>query len=100
MLMGASMIWGSKKQSSVSLSRSDAENMEKSEPELKIKEDNQSCFKMTKNRHHGRAEHIDIKYHHIRDEDECGEAKLEYARLRKCWRTSCRRDYRERATST
>ncbi|KAG2758538.1 hypothetical protein Pcac1_g29332 [Phytophthora cactorum] len=38
-------------------------------PELKIREDNQSCIKMTKNPvNHGRAKHIDIKYHHIRDE--------------------------------
>ncbi|KAG4036652.1 hypothetical protein PC123_g27778 [Phytophthora cactorum] len=38
-------------------------------PELMIREDNQSCIKMTKNPvNHGRAKHIDIKYHHIRDE--------------------------------
>ncbi|KAG2958577.1 hypothetical protein PC120_g28298 [Phytophthora cactorum] len=39
-----------------------------------IREDNQSCIKMTKNPvNHGRAKHIDIKYHHIRDE-----VKLQY----------------------
>ena len=27
---------------------------------------------------HGRAKHIDIKYHHIRDEVKRGEVKLEY----------------------
>ncbi|KAG2963041.1 hypothetical protein PC120_g27586 [Phytophthora cactorum] len=48
-------------------------------PELKIREDNQSCIKMTKNPvNHGRAKHIDIKYHHIRDEVKRGEVKLEY----------------------
>jgi hypothetical protein len=32
-------------------------------------EDNQSCMKMTKHPvNHGRAKHIDIKFHHIRDE--------------------------------
>uniref|UniRef100_A0AAV1VAG5 CCHC-type domain-containing protein n=2 Tax=Peronospora matthiolae TaxID=2874970 RepID=A0AAV1VAG5_9STRA len=46
---------------------------------LMIREDNQSCIKMTKNPvNHGRAKHIDIKYHHIRDEAKRGEVKLEY----------------------
>uniref|UniRef100_A0AAV1V4L9 Reverse transcriptase Ty1/copia-type domain-containing protein n=1 Tax=Peronospora matthiolae TaxID=2874970 RepID=A0AAV1V4L9_9STRA len=52
-LMGAPVSWGSKKQSSVSLSTSEAEYIaqteDKSGPELKIMEDNQSCIKMTKN---------------------------------------------------
>ncbi|KAG2758559.1 hypothetical protein PC116_g31918 [Phytophthora cactorum] len=44
-----------------------------------IREDNQSCIKMTKNPvNHGRAKHIDIKYHHIRDEVKRGEVKLQY----------------------
>uniref|UniRef100_A0AAV1UF45 Integrase catalytic domain-containing protein n=1 Tax=Peronospora matthiolae TaxID=2874970 RepID=A0AAV1UF45_9STRA len=48
-------------------------------PELMIHEDNQSCIKMTKNPvNHGRAKHIDIKYHHIRDEVKRGEVKLKY----------------------
>ena len=48
-------------------------------PERMSQEDNQSCIKMTKNPvNHGRAKHIDIKYHHIRDEVKCGEVKLEY----------------------
>jgi hypothetical protein len=52
---------------------------DKSEPKLKIMEDNQSCIKMTKNPvNHGRAKHIDIKYHHIRDEVKRGDVKLEY----------------------
>ena len=101
--MGAPMSWGSKKQSSVSLSTSEAEYIalslaiqegkwvhrllceildaaeDKSGPELKIMEDNQSCIKMTKNPvNHGRAKHIDIKYHHIRDEVKRGDVTLEY----------------------
>ncbi|KAG3046761.1 hypothetical protein PI125_g26935 [Phytophthora idaei] len=102
MLMSAPVSWGSKKQSSVSLSTSEAEYIALSlaiqegkwihrllceilvatndtGPELKIREDNQSCIKMTKNPvNHGRTKHIDIKYHHIRDEVKRGEVKLEY----------------------
>jgi hypothetical protein len=101
-LMNAPVSWGSKKQSSVSLSTSEAEYIalslaiqegkwihrllceilaasNKSSPGLKIFEDNQSCIKMTKNPvNHGRAKHIDIKYHHIRDEVKRGEVCLEY----------------------
>ncbi|KAG4035221.1 hypothetical protein PC123_g28655 [Phytophthora cactorum] len=89
MLMGAPVSWGSKKQSSVSLSTSEGEYIalslaiqegkwihcllceilaaaNETGPELMIREDNQSCIKMTKNPvNHGRAKHIDIKYHHI-----------------------------------
>ena len=102
MLLGAPISWGSKKQSSVSLSTSEAEYIALSltiqegkwihrllcevltaaneeGPELVIFEDNQSCIKMTKNPvNHGRAKHIDIKYHHIRDEVKRGEVQLEY----------------------
>ncbi|KAG2872292.1 hypothetical protein PC115_g24645 [Phytophthora cactorum] len=102
MLMGAPVSWGSKKQSSVSLSTSEAEYIalslaiqegkwihrllceilaaaNETGPELMIREDNQSCIKMTKNPvNHGRAKHIDIKYHHIRDEVKRGEVKLQY----------------------
>ena len=101
-LMSAPISWGSKKQSSVSLSTSEAEYValslavqegkwihrllceilaasNKSAPNLKILEDNQSCIKMTKNSvNHGRAKHIDIKHHHIRDEVKRGEVELEY----------------------
>ena len=52
---------------------------DKSGPELKTMEDNQSCIKMTKNPvNHGRAKHIYIKYHHIRDEVKRGDVMLEY----------------------
>ena len=52
---------------------------DKSGPELKIMEDNQSCIKMTKNPvNHGRAKHVYIKYHHIRDEVKRGDVTLEY----------------------
>ena len=100
--MGAPVSWGSKKQSSVSLSTSEAEYIglslaiqegkwvhrllceilaaaNQSGPDLVIMEENQSCIKMTKNPvNHGRAKHIDIKYHHIRDEVKRGEVKLQY----------------------
>uniref|UniRef100_A0AAV1UKJ8 Integrase catalytic domain-containing protein n=1 Tax=Peronospora matthiolae TaxID=2874970 RepID=A0AAV1UKJ8_9STRA len=102
MLLGAPVSWGSKKQPSVSLSTTEAEYIALSlaiqegkwihrllceivmaaneeGPELMIHEDNQSCIKMTKNPvNHGRAKHIDIKYHHIRDEVKRGEVKLKY----------------------
>ena len=101
-MMSAPISWGSKKKSSVSLSTSEAEYIalslanEKGKwihrllcemlaasnnpaPGLKILEDNQSCIKMTKNPvDHGRAKHIDIKYHHIRDEVKRGEVKLRH----------------------
>uniref|UniRef100_A0AAV1VA09 Uncharacterized protein n=1 Tax=Peronospora matthiolae TaxID=2874970 RepID=A0AAV1VA09_9STRA len=101
--MGALVGWGSKRQSSVFLSTGEAEYIAlsleiqegkwvhrllceildaaevKSGPELKIMEDNQSCIKMPKNPvNHGRAKHIDIKYHHIRHEVKRGDVKLEY----------------------
>uniref|UniRef100_A0AAV1TFP7 Polyprotein n=1 Tax=Peronospora matthiolae TaxID=2874970 RepID=A0AAV1TFP7_9STRA len=106
MLLGAPVSWGSKKHPSVLLSTSEAEYIALSlavqegkwihrllceimaaanedGPELMIREDNQSCFKTTKNPvNHGRAKHIDIQYHHIRDEVKRGEVQLETARQR------------------
>ena len=51
-----------------------------SSPELVVFEDKQSCIEMTENSvvNHGRAKHIDIKYHHIRDEVKRGEVEVEY----------------------
>lgn len=96
-LKGSPVSWESKKQSSVSLSTSEAEYiaislpiqegkwiygllceilaaLNKSGPDLVIMEGNQFFIKMTKNPvNHGRAKHIDIKYHHIRDEIKRGE---------------------------
>ena len=44
-----------------------------------IYEDNQSAIAMTKNpQFHGRAKHIDIKYHFIREEVNAGHIKLKY----------------------
>lgn len=101
-MVGGPISWGSKKQSSVSLSTSEAEYIALSlaiqegkwihrllcellkaanvpTPKLVIFEDNQSCIKMTKNPvNHGRAKHIDIKFHHIRDEVKSGEVEVEY----------------------
>lgn len=101
-LVGGPISWGSKKQSSVSLSTSEAEYVALSLaiqeakwvyrllcevlaatgaplPKLVVFEDNQSCIKMTKNPvNHGRAKHIDIKFHHIRDEVKSGEVEVEY----------------------
>ncbi|OWZ14846.1 Copia protein [Phytophthora megakarya] len=88
---GGPISWGSKKQSSVSLSTSEAEYIAlsltiqegkwvhrllceilvaagRNTPLLKIFEDNQSRIKMSKNLvHPGRAKHIDIKYQHTRE---------------------------------
>uniref|UniRef100_A0AAV1V384 Uncharacterized protein n=1 Tax=Peronospora matthiolae TaxID=2874970 RepID=A0AAV1V384_9STRA len=83
-LMGAPVSWGSIKQSKGKwVHRLLCEILDaaeyKSGPELKIMEDNQSCIKMTNNPvNHGRAKHIDIKYHHIRDEVKRGDVNLNY----------------------
>uniref|UniRef100_A0AAV1V9Q8 Reverse transcriptase Ty1/copia-type domain-containing protein n=1 Tax=Peronospora matthiolae TaxID=2874970 RepID=A0AAV1V9Q8_9STRA len=83
MLMGAPVSWGSKKQSrrqvGVSIAMRNLAAANEPGPDLVIREDNHSCIKMTKNPvNHGRAKHIDIKYHHIRDEVKRGEVQLEY----------------------
>ena len=98
MLQGAP---GSKKQSNVLLSTSEAEYIALSleiqedkwihrllckimtaanedEPELVFHEDNLSCIKMTKILvNYGCAKHIDINYRQLRDEVKRGEEKLE-----------------------
>ena len=44
-----------------------------------IFKDNQPCIKMTKNPvNHGRAKHIDIKYHQIREKIKQEEVKVDY----------------------
>ncbi|GMF49232.1 unnamed protein product [Phytophthora fragariaefolia] len=49
-------------------------------PELKIFKDNQSCSNMAKvSVNHDRTKHVDIKYHHIRDEVKRGEVIVEYS---------------------
>ena len=96
---GGAVTWKSKKQSCVALSTAEAEYIALSSAaqesvwlkhlttELRsppkspttIFEDNQSAIAMTKNpQFHGRAKHIDIKYHFIREQVNCGNAKLEY----------------------
>ena len=93
------MTWRSKKQSCVALSTAEAEYMAlssaaqeavwlrqlttelKSPPETvtTIFEDNQSAIDMTKNpQFHGRAKHIAIKYHFIREQVQNGTIKLKY----------------------
>ena len=106
-MVGGPVSWGSKKQSSMSLSTSEAEYIALSLaiqegkwvhrllceiftaagadcPKLVIHEDNQSCIKMTKNPvNHGRAKHIDIKFHHIRDEVKSGAVGVVYCETTK-----------------
>uniref|UniRef100_A0AAV1TF83 Integrase catalytic domain-containing protein n=2 Tax=Peronospora matthiolae TaxID=2874970 RepID=A0AAV1TF83_9STRA len=83
MLMGAPVSWGSKKQSSVSLSTSEAEYIALS---LVIQEGKWVhrllCEILAAANEPGPdlviPKHIDIKYHHIRDEVKRGEVQLEY----------------------
>lgn len=92
--------WGSKKQRVVALSTCEAEYIAlsytvqegtwirnlieeivgtKISKQLNIFEDNQACIKMTGNPvNHGRAKHIDIKYHFLREKVADGFLKLTY----------------------
>ena len=96
---GGPVSWRSKKQSSVALSTAEAEYMAlasagqeavwmrlltaelcgNSMKELTIFEDNQSAIQMSKNpKFHGRAKHIGIKFHFIRELVSDGAVKLQY----------------------
>ena len=98
-LSGAAVSWRSKKQSCVALSTAEAEYMalasaaqeavwmqrlqndvnEASVKSTLIYEDNQSTICMAKNpQYHGRAKHIDIKFHYIREHVEKKAIQLEY----------------------
>ena len=97
-LSGAAVNWRSKKQSCVALSTAEAEYMalvsaaqeavwmqslqnnlnEASVKSTLIYEDNQSITCMGKNpQYHGRAKHIDIKFHYIREQVEKKAIQLE-----------------------
>ena len=98
-LSRAAVSWRSKKQSCVALSRAEAEYMalaratqeavwmqrlqndlnEASAKSTLIYEDNQSTICMAKNpQHYGRAKHIVIKFHYIREQVEKKAFQLEY----------------------
>jgi hypothetical protein len=98
-ICGAAVSWRSKKQSCVAISTAEAEYIalasaaqeavwmqqligdleQKSEKPMLIYEDNQSAICMTKNpQFHGRAKHISIKYHFIREQVEKGTVTLKY----------------------
>ena len=100
-ISNAAISWRSKKQSCVVLSTAEAEYMAlasatqeaiwlqqvltdlKSKPNgpMLIFEDNQAAICMAKNaQYHGRAKHIDIKYHFIREHIAKATVKLEYCR--------------------
>ena len=99
MLNGGAVSWSSKKQKCVALSTAEAEYVALSsaaqesvwlrqlmtelgsgpETPTLIFEDNQSAIAMTKNpQFHGRAKHIDIKHHYIREQVTLGNITLEY----------------------
>lgn len=100
-LSGAAVSWKSKKQACVALSTAEAEYMALSNAAqeavwlkrlleevngasikpLTIYEDNQSTISMSQNpRFHGRAKHIDIKYHFIREQISTNFINLNYCK--------------------
>ena len=99
LLSGGAVSWRSQKQKCVALSTAEAEYIamantaqesvwlrqlmaeltNSSEAPTLIYEDNQSAIAMTKNpQFHGRAKHIDIKHHYIREQVGQGTITLEY----------------------
>ena len=99
MMSGAAISWNSKKQTCVALSTAEAEYIalakaaqelirlhqllidtnENSVNPMTIFEDNQSTIAMTRNpQHHGRAKHVDIKFHYIREMVTMNKIELKY----------------------
>ena len=99
MMSGAAISWNSKKQTCVALSTAEAEYIalakaaqelirlhqllidtnENSVNPMTIFEDNQSTIAMTRNpQHHGRAKHLDIKFHYIREMVTMNKIELKY----------------------
>ena len=98
-ISGGAVTWSSKKQSCVALSTAEAEYIalastaqeavwmrqlttelgNSPETATVIYEDNQSAISMTKNpQYHGKAKHIAIKYHFIREQVSNGTVNLQY----------------------
>ena len=99
LIAGGPVSWRSKKQDTVALSTAEAEyvalssatqecvwmrrlNSELGNPPegpTTILEDNQSCIAMARNpQFHGRAKHIDIKHHFVREQLSSGKIELQY----------------------
>lgn len=103
MLCGGTISWLSKKQATIALSFTEAEyvavsiaaqeaiwlrgllqdlNFHQEQPTI-IQEDNQGAIAMSRNpKHHGRAKHVDIRYHFIRDKVKNNEIMLKYCQTK------------------